>query len=146
MKFEDKPYLKKSPSVRGLKASNLIRDIHKLYNPPTTPRIPTLRTVKIWEFATQISTRFTTPPPPKETELLKLPGSEPGESIILYKIVGEGKDPLDIQMFSIRYPINVALDKVSLQRNDKWKGENEYWWNVVNSHNAADLSKEKWLT
>ena len=91
VKVEDKPDLKKSPSVRGLEASNLlIRDRHKLYTPPTTPRIPTPRTVKTWEFATQISTRFTTPPPPKEIELLKLPGSKPGESIILYKLEVQG--------------------------------------------------------
>ena len=46
-------------------------------------------------------------------------------------------------MFSIRDPINVALDKLSLQRNDKWNGVNEYWWNVVNSHNAANLRKKR---
>ena len=46
VKVEDKHDLKKSPSVRGLQASNLIiTDRHKLYTPPTTPRIPTPRTV-----------------------------------------------------------------------------------------------------
>ena len=56
-------------------------------------------------------------PPPNGIELLKLPGRKPGQSIILYKLAGEGKDPLDIQMFSIEDPISVALQKVSLQKN-----------------------------
>ena len=117
MKVEDKSYLRRTPSVRGLISSNLkIRDKHKPYTPTTTPRIPTPRIVKTLEFATQISTRFTTPSPPKDIEFMKHPVIKPGDSIILNKLVGEGKDPLDIQMFTIRDPINVALDKVSLQK------------------------------
>ena len=46
-------------------------------------------------------------------------------------------------MFSIEDPINVALEKVSLQKNDEWNGENEYWWNVVQSQNEPDLRKKR---
>ena len=67
MKVEDKSYLTRAPSVRGLISSNhIIRDKNKPYTPTTTPRIPTPRTVKTWEFTTQISIRGTTPPPPKD--------------------------------------------------------------------------------
>ena len=95
VKVEEKPDLNKSPSVRGLEASNLIiRDRNKLYSPPTTPRIPTPRTGGVtWTFAP--TPPFATTPPPNGIELLKLPGRKPGQSIILYKLAGEGKDPLD---------------------------------------------------
>ena len=89
---------------------------HYIIKPLT---IPTPRTIKTWEFATQISTRFTTPPPPKDIEFMKHPVIKPRNSTILNKLGREGKDPLDIQMFTIRDPINIALDKVSLQINDK---------------------------
>ena len=139
IKVEDKSYLRRTLSVRGLISSNFfIRDKHTTTT-TTTSRIPTPRIVKTWEFATQISTMFTTPSPPKHIEFMKHPVIKPGDSIILNKLVGKGKDPLDIQMFTIRDPINVALDKVSLKKNYTWNAENEYWWNVVNSHNASDL-------
>ena len=139
VKVEEKPDLNKSPSVRGLEASNLIiRDRNKLYSPPTTPRIPTPKTGGVtWTFATTPS--FATIPP----KYLRLPTRQPGQSIILYKLVGKGKDPLDIQQFSIEDPINVALEKVSPENNDEWNAENEYWWNVVQSQNEPDFRKKR---
>ena len=91
-----------------------------------------------WTFAT--TPQFATTPTPK---YLRLPTRQPGQSIILYKLVGKGKDPLDIQQFSIEDPINVALEKVSLENNDEWNAENEYWWNVVQSQNEPDLRKKR---
>ena len=81
MKVEEKPDLKKSPSVRGLEASNLIiRERNKLYSPPPTPRIPTPKTDGVtWTFAT--TPLFATIPP----NYLRVPTREPGEYIILYK-------------------------------------------------------------
>lgn len=42
-------------------------------------------------------------------------------------------------MFTIRDPNNIAQDKASLKKNEEWNTENDYWWNVVNGHNASDL-------
>ena len=84
-----------------------------MYSPPTTHRIPKPRTGGVtWTFAT--TAQFSTTPPPK---YLRLSTWQPGQSIILYKLVGEGKDPLDIRMFRIGDPINVALEKVSPENN-----------------------------
>ena len=50
---------------------------------------------------------------------------------------------MDIQMFSIEDPINVALEKESLENIDEWNAENEYWWNVVQSQNEPELRKKR---
>ena len=50
--------------------------------------------VKMNPISEKKRTKVTTPPP-NGIKLLELPGRKPGQSIILYKLAGEGKDPLD---------------------------------------------------